>query len=103
MRPSKGSEVESERDIPMFLVELRFGDSTERLAARPAHRAKLQVLHDQGRLPMAGPLADDRGAVLVFDVPDLTTLDRLLAEDPYFRMPGVEVIRLEEWLVVVGN
>ncbi|KUL32184.1 YciI family protein [Streptomyces regalis] len=81
----------------MWIVELSFTDAPERLAARPAHREKLTDLHEKGVVRMAGPLADDSGAVLVFDVPDRAALDQLLAEDPYFSTKGVRVERLREW------
>jgi uncharacterized protein YciI len=81
----------------MWIVRLEFTDAPERLAARPAHRQRLVALHEDGRVRMAGPLADDSGAVIVYDVADRAELDRLLAEDPYFATPGVEVSRVDEW------
>lgn len=81
----------------MWIVELAFTEAPERLAARPAHRALLTALHANGVVRMSGPLADDSGAVLVFDVPDRSELDRVLAADPYFTTPGVEVTRVREW------
>ena len=52
----------------MLIVELAFTESSERLAARPAHRALLARLHEDGRLIAAGPWANDTGAMLIFDV-----------------------------------
>ncbi|GAA3780415.1 YciI family protein [Streptomyces phyllanthi] len=86
----------------MWLVELSFTDAPERLAARPAHREKLAALHEKGRVRMAGPLADDSGAVLVFDVPDRAALDQLLGEDPYYSTEGVRVEQLREWRPILG-
>jgi uncharacterized protein YciI len=81
----------------MWIVELAFTDAPERLAARPAHRELLTARHAEGTVRMCGPLADDSGAVLIFDVPDRGALDDLLAADPYFSTPGVEVVRVREW------
>ena len=81
----------------MFVVELAFDDNPERLGARPAHRERLQALHGTGRLVMAGPFADDSGALLVFDVADAGVLQELLGADPYFRTPGVTVVGQREW------
>lgn len=81
----------------MWIVELTFTGAPERLAARPAHRARLTALHERGLVPMAGPLADDSGAVIVFDAPDRPALDRLLADDPYLTTPGVTVHRVRQW------
>jgi uncharacterized protein YciI len=81
----------------MWIVELTFTGAPERLAARPAHRHRLTDLHEQGVVRMAGPLADDSGAVIVFDAPDRPALDGLLAADPYLTAPGVTVRRIREW------
>ncbi|MGW6056137.1 YciI family protein [Streptomyces sp. NPDC055189] len=92
----------------MWTIELRFTtDSAEhtaaRLAARPAHRDALAALHEDGRLHAAGPFADDSGALLIFDVPDRAALDVVLAADPYFRLPAVELADVREWSPVVGS
>lgn len=84
----------------MIAVELAFDDDPRRLAARPAHRERLAALHAAGRLVMAGPWADDSGALLVFDA-TRSEVDALLAEDPYYRVAGVRVVALREWRPVV--
>lgn len=81
----------------MFVVELTFTDDPARLAARPAHRERLRELHADGVLVMSGPFADDSGALLIFDVDDPATLDRILADDPYYSTPGVTVARRQPW------
>ena len=87
----------------MFVVELAFGpQQEERLAARPAHRQVLGRWHAEGLVVTAGPYTDESGALLLFDVPDVEELDRLLDEDPYYRTPGVTVVRKQEWSPVVG-
>ncbi|MEJ3746303.1 YciI family protein [Actinomycetes bacterium KLBMP 9797] len=78
----------------MWIVELTFDNTPERLAARPAHRERLTELHRAGVVRMAGPWADDSGALIVFDVPEL---DDLLDADPYFTTPGVHVSARREW------
>ena len=85
----------------MFVVELAFDATPERMQARPAHRERLQTLRAQGRLVMAGPYADDSGALLVFDVAALDELQQLLDEDPYYRTAGVTVLRRTEWTPIV--
>jgi uncharacterized protein len=81
----------------MWIVRLSFGVAPERLAARPAHRERLTRLFDAGVVRMAGPWADDSGALIVFDVPDEAALDQLLAADPYLTTPGVQVTAKREW------
>jgi uncharacterized protein YciI len=81
----------------VYLVELAFGDDPERLAARPAHRQRLQGLREDGVVRMAGPFSDDSGALLIFDVDEASVLRRLIEADPYFRTPGVTIVRQQEW------
>jgi uncharacterized protein len=85
----------------MLIIELAFTASPERLAARPAHRALLARLHDEGRLVAAGPWANDTGAMLIFAV-ERAEVDRILDADPYYRVPGVMVLHVREWTPVVG-
>lgn len=81
----------------MYVLELAFDGSPERFAARPAHRELLKRLHDEGILRMAGPFADESGALLIFDVGDPSSFAALVAEDPYYRTAGVTVVRQAEW------
>lgn len=85
----------------MFVVELTFDDDPRRLAARPAHRDRLAALHADRKVVLAGPLADDSGALLVFRA-DRAELDHIMAADPYYTTPGVTVTSLREWKPVVG-
>ena len=81
----------------MWIVELTFTGGPERLAARAVHRDRLTALHRNRIVRMAGPFADDSGAVVVFDVTDRATLDALIADDPYFRTPGVHIEQIRAW------
>ena len=81
----------------MWIIDLAFTGRPERLAARPAHRKVLEQLHEQGIVRMAGPLADDSGAVIVVDAVNLDAVQRLIAADPYFSTSGVSVERVRQW------
>jgi uncharacterized protein YciI len=81
----------------MWIIELRFLPTPERLAARPAHRERLTTLYGDGIVRMAGPLADDTGAVIVVDVLDRADVEAFAAADPYFDTAGVEVTQIREW------
>ena len=85
----------------MIVVEVALSPTPERLAARPAHRALLGALHAEGRLLAAGPWADDSGALLIF-TGDEADVAAILAADPYYSMPGVEVLSMRPWTPVVG-
>jgi uncharacterized protein len=87
----------------MYVVELDFDDDPRRLEARPAHRERLQALSSQGTLVLAGPRADDVGALLVFDLPSEAMLQELMEQDPYYGTPGVTVRRIREWKPIAGR
>lgn len=86
----------------MYIVELSFDDRDDRLALRPAHRELLSDLRDQGLLHMAGPYPDESGAMLLFNVDDPATVDKILDADPYYRAPGVTITRRQEWTPAVS-
>jgi uncharacterized protein len=81
----------------MWIVELTFTSEPERLAERAAHRSRLGVLHSEGTVRMAGPLADDSGAIIIIDAPDRSAVNALIAADPYFAAPGVRVAKIRNW------
>lgn len=84
----------------MIVLELAFTEAPQRLAARPAHRQRLVELHARGTLVMAGPWADDSGALLVFDA-NRSEVDELMAQDPYYTTEGVRVVGLREWRPII--
>jgi uncharacterized protein YciI len=81
----------------MYAVQLAFSDDPARLDHRPAHRERLAALAAGGRLLAAGPWAEDSGALLVFLTTSRAELDEIMAGDPYYSAPGVEVIGVREW------
>lgn len=81
----------------MYIVELAFDGSPDRLELRPAHRQKLTDLRAKGTLVQAGPFPDESGAVLIFDLPDEAAVDETMSDDPYYRAKGVTVVRKQPW------
>jgi len=86
----------------MICVELTFSDDPSRLELRSQHRDRMAALHATGDLVMAGPWADETGALLVFGC-DRAGVDRALAEDPYYSAPGVGVAAIRDWNVITGG
>ena len=81
----------------MWIVRLGLENTQERLDARPAHRQRLTALHERGTVRMAGPMSDDTGAIIVFDVSEREALERLLNADAYFTTPGVRILSIDSW------
>jgi len=81
----------------MFILEIATADTPERLAARPAHREGLAKLHTEGKLPMAGPLADGSASVVIFDVATREEVEALMAAAPYYASNCVTPTSIREW------
>lgn len=69
------------------------GSLDARMAARPAHLARLEALRDEGRLLLAGPMpaidspdpgpAGFAGSLVVAEFPSQAEAESWLAADPY--------------------
>jgi uncharacterized protein YciI len=57
--------------------------ASKRKIYRPAHLAKLDVLHAQQRVLLAGPLTDGTGSLIVISADSLAEAEALAKEDPY--------------------
>ena len=81
-----------------FIAEDRAGTLDQRLAARPAHLARLQALQAEGRLVIAGPCpaidspdpgpAGFSGSLIIAEFEDLEAAREWADHDPY-RAAGV--------------
>lgn len=87
--------------MPKFAVTITFDDLTARDEVRPAHRAYLKSLLDEGKLVESGPFADDSGALLIYEADSQAEVESWLAEDPYATADGVlaETV-VKEWIRV---
>ena len=88
--------------VPMICVELRFDGNPDRLHARARHRQRLDELHAQGDLLLAGPWSDESGALLIFSA-DGNRVRQIIQDDPYYSTPGVTVLAVREWTPVAGD
>lgn len=84
-----------------FVVEMTFGDQEKRAAVRPAHRDHLTGLVERGVIVMSGPWADDRGALLVFEVADADEVRALVAADPYSLGGVLADVTIREWTPIL--
>lgn len=84
-----------------FLLEYRYVDQTARQRARDEHLAYMRGLHDAGQVVLAGPLADESGAMVVFHVADVAAAQQLVDADPYTAVGATTGHTLREWRIVV--
>ena len=90
--------------MTVFAVEYVYAanSSAVRDESRPAHRAWLSTLAEEGRLLTSGPYGDGAGALLIFKVQDEAELNELLKQDPFALAGTIAGIRTTEWTPVIG-
>jgi len=76
-------------------------DDERRLAVRPAHRDYVRELFGRGEIRMSGPLADNTGAIMVYEAANEAAARTLIAADPYSSEGVVTETSLREWTVIV--
>lgn len=77
----------------LIYAQDKIGSLAQRLATRPAHLARLQALHDQGRLVIAGPHpaidnenpgdAGFTGSTIIAEFENLQQAKQWADEDPF--------------------
>jgi uncharacterized protein YciI len=81
-----------------FVVEFIYGvNRAERQAVHPDHAAYLNRLAERGMLLLAGPLVDENGGLLIYEVADRAELRRVLDGEPYVRAGFVTKSRIHQW------
>jgi uncharacterized protein YciI len=90
--------------MPIFAVEYSYTDATipGRDTHRPAHRAWLLDLVDNGTVLSSGPYPDGTGALLLFQTETVDALRELLSLDPFAVKHLIERTAIREWLPVMG-
>lgn len=84
-----------------FAAFVEYANEPERLAQfRPAHRAYLQDLLQQGRLVVAGPFADGSGALFVYEVANESEAAKLAANDPFAKAALFRGVVMKPWKLV---
>jgi len=81
-----------------FVVEFQYRVSREqRQAVHLAHADYLHRLAERGVLLLAGPLVDENGGLLIYEVADREELQQVLDGEPYVRAGLVAETRVRQW------
>jgi len=84
-----------------FAAFVEYANEPERLAQlRPAHRAYLQDLLQQGRLVVAGPFADGSGALFVYEAANESEASKLADNDPFAKASLFRGVVMKPWKLV---
>lgn len=91
--------------MSIFAVTYSYGGPVEVLNEhRPAHRAYLGELAQQGKVMGSGPFTDHgaAGALLVFSAENEDEVRAILAEDPLMLQGAVTEHTVREWSINTG-
>lgn len=93
----------------MILGRDRADSAQARAAARPAHLDRLQALHAQGKVVLAGPLPAEAdgaeggmvGSLIVADFADRQAAEQWIAADPYCTQGVFELVEVQPFKQVL--
>lgn len=93
----------------MILGRDRADSWKARAAARPAHLSRLQALHAQGKVLLAGPLPAEAnstegamvGSLIVADFDDRQSAEQWIAADPYCTEGVFELVEVQPFKQVL--
>ena len=70
---------------------------------RPEHRGYLSRLFNQEKSVIAGPFADDSGALFIYEADSAEAASALIAEDPFSTNGVFQKFELKPWKLVFSN
>lgn len=83
--------------MPLFVLEYRYADPELRKAVRPRHLDYVAGLRERGEVLMAGPFADDSGAMIIYNCADEAAVAQRIADDPYTREDVTVQRQVRQW------
>lgn len=90
--------------MALFAVQYTYSPTTAdgRDTHRADHRAWLADLLEQKVLVSSGPFTEDKGALIIVEGTDLTSVTQLFAQDPFAVENLVDTSVITEWKPVMG-
>lgn len=89
--------------MSIFALTYIYGGPQEVLAEhRPAHRAYLRELNEQGHNLASGPLGDD-AALIIFSADSQREVEEIVAKDPLVVHGAVTEHEIQPWNVTIGS
>ncbi|MDI9628963.1 MAG: YciI family protein [Acidobacteriota bacterium] len=87
-----------------YAVQYLYRADADVAAVRPEHRAYLATIVKSGQLKASGPFVGTErdSALLIFEAPDLDTVQALVAADPMAVKDVLESATITQWNPILG-
>lgn len=87
-----------------FAVVLEYDPTDPKIDEfRPAHRAYLGGLKDEGKLALSGPFGENAGGLVVYEAPSLEAAQELVANDPFTIQGVTKKYTIRQWTIMVNT
>ena len=87
-----------------FAVHIEYGpDKTKIDEFRPPHREYLRELISKDKLVIAGPMVDNSGGLIVYNVEDEAEVEAIIKADPFYKCGVFQTWTIRPWKIVMAN
>lgn len=70
---------------------------------RPPHREYLKGLIESGKLVIAGPITDNTGGLIVYNVEQESEVEDIIKADPFYKCGVFQTWKIRPWKIVMAN
>ena len=87
-----------------YAVYIDYGPDASKIDEyRPAHREYLRTLIDAKKLVICGPITDNTGGLIVYNVDDESEVEGIIKADPFYKSGVFQTWKIRPWKIVMAN
>jgi uncharacterized protein YciI len=87
-----------------YAVMIEYGPDKNKIDEfRPEHRVYLKSLIDAGKLVICGPITDNTGGLIVYNVDDESEVEGIIKADPFYKCGVFHTWTIRPWKIVMAN
>lgn len=87
-----------------YAVFIDYGPDVSKIEEhRPAHREYLRSLIDAKKLVICGPITDNTGGLIVYNVDDESEVEGIIKADPFYKVGVFQTWKIRPWRIVMAN
>jgi uncharacterized protein YciI len=87
-----------------YAVHIHYGPDKAKIDEfRPPHREYLRELIANGKLVIAGPITDNSGGLIVYNVDEESEIEGIIKNDPFYKCGVFQTWEIWPWKIVMAN